>query len=362
MNYQLKTRQIMLFFIAFLPITKIFMMPSVIAGFAKEDMWISTLLNCILDFLTLGVLVFVCKKIDKPIFKIIEERFGVTASKVIAFLYVVFFMLKGVMPINEQKDYVEFTLYTLISTTFYFFPFFIVAFYFCTKKLYAVGRVSEICFIFTLLGLLVLLALSVSNADFTAVLPVFANGAANIFKGSLHALPWFGDCVYMLFFIGEFAYSKKDGIKIILSFLFGVLFVVAFSIIFYCIFTSIAPRQRFALTEISKYTTVINNTGRFDYFGILMILISEIFAITMPLFFATKLLNYIFAFEKKWIAPIFTVGVQLLCSIFLSEFLASLQNFIVDYCIYVFLFMQNVLPIFTLFLIKRRKKYELQAC
>ena len=57
MEYSLKTRQICLFLIAFLPIPKMFMMPSIVAGIAEEDMWISTIFNLFLDFTTIFFLI-----------------------------------------------------------------------------------------------------------------------------------------------------------------------------------------------------------------------------------------------------------------------------------------------------------------
>ena len=61
-NYPLKDRQICFFVLAFLPITKIFSLPSLIAGYSNEDMWISALINLLIDFLTLIPIVIACKK------------------------------------------------------------------------------------------------------------------------------------------------------------------------------------------------------------------------------------------------------------------------------------------------------------
>ena len=85
--HQLKTRQICFFLIAFLPITKFFSLPSIIASFSKEDLWISTLINLALDFLTLVPIILVCKKTDKTFFEIIEDIFGKNGAKIIAFIY-----------------------------------------------------------------------------------------------------------------------------------------------------------------------------------------------------------------------------------------------------------------------------------
>ena len=73
--YQLKTRQICLFIIAFLPIAKFFMMNSVIATYANNDMWLSVLINLLLDYLTIFSILFLYKKTNKKFIEILKERF-----------------------------------------------------------------------------------------------------------------------------------------------------------------------------------------------------------------------------------------------------------------------------------------------
>ncbi len=357
---QLSTRQICFFFIAFLPITKIFTLPSVLATFADEDMWISAIINALLDIATLVALIFTCKRTNTNFYQMLESVLGKIGSKIIVGLYFIYFMLKAILPINEQKDYVEFTLYTLLPTTFYFLPFFIVALYCCSKRLRVIGRVADIMWIVTLIGISLLFVLSISNANFSAILPIGARGFSNIIKGSFNGVAWFGDSLYLVFFAGEFAYKKKDGIKILLSYLAGILIVILFMIIFDSIFTSIAHRQRFALTEISKYTTVINNTGRFDYLGILLILLSNFFALSTPIYFGARTLEYICEFKKTWIAPLIVVVIQFAISVFLYQYFSSIENFIINYASFYFLLMANVLPIFTLLLTLKKKKQAIK--
>ncbi len=316
---QLSSRQICLFFIAFLPITKLFTLPSVLATFSNQDLWISATINSILDIGALVALIFTCKYAKTNFFGMLEGVFGKVGAKIIVAFYFVYFILKAILPINEQKDYVEFTLYTLLPTTFYFLPFFIVALYCCSKKIRVMGRVADIAWVISLLGISLLFVLSISNADFTAILPIGANGFGNIIKSSFNGAPWFGDSLYLMFFAGEFTYRKKDGVKILLSYIAGIAIVVLFMIIFYSIFTSIAHRQRFALTEISKYTTVINNTGRFDYLGIMFILLSNFFALSTPIYFGARTLEYICNFKKIWIAPAIVVSIQFVISVFLYQ-------------------------------------------
>jgi hypothetical protein len=153
-----------------------------------------------------------------------------------------------------------------------------------------------------------------------------------------------------LFFIGQFAYKNKDGVKIFLSYLVSGLLVIVFMIIFYSVFTSLAFRQRFALTEISKYSTVINNLGRFDYIGIIMILFSNLFSLALPIYFSSIIFNELFGVKKPFIAPIFTVGIQFIISIIFHQFSASIEQFIVQVGSFFFIVMGNLFPIiFCLF-------------
>ena len=350
---QLTTRQICLFIIAFLPVTKLFMMPSVVAKFAQEDMWISILINLALDFLTICALTYTCKKSKMNFFELLENAFGKTASKIILFFYFLFFFAKAIIPLDEQRDYIEFTLYTLMPNVFYFLPFFVVAFFLCMKKLRSIGRLSDILWITTLIGFTLLILLSLSNADFQSILPIGARGFNNIIKGAYSSFIWFSDASYFLFFIGQFDYKKKDYKKIFLSYALYALMVLFFAIIFYSIFTSIAFRQRFALTEISKYTTVINNIGRLDFIGILMILLSNLVALSLPLYFCCKILNRIFNFKKLWIAPTITLGIHVLIMIFLTEYYATIERLFLGYGALFFFILGNVLPIITVFLNKK---------
>ena len=311
-KFQLKSRQICLFFIAFMPITKLFTMPSILTRLANNDLWISATINVIIDILTLSVLLFVSKKTNKTYYEMLVSVFGKGVSKAICLLYAIFFMFKSVVPIIEQKDYIDATLYISMPSTIYFLAFFIVAFYLCTKKLRILGRLADILFAFTLFGYIMLITLSINNVDASAVLPIGVNGASKIFSGSYNTFAWFGDAVYMMFFIGNFKHEKHDGLKIIGSYLINAIMIILFLMVFYCIFTSIAFRQRFALTEIAKYTTVISNTGRFDYFAIVSLLFSCIISASLPLFFASKIIEQVFEIKSKYIAPFIVVALSLI--------------------------------------------------
>ena len=342
---QLKTRQICFFFLAFLPVIKIFMMPSIVSGIANEDGWFSVTLSLLLDFFTLSILIHTFRKNDTDFFSVLEDSFGNIASKIIMVVYALFFFTKALLPISEQRDFIDLTLYPVISVPITFIPFFFVLFYLCTKKLRIFGRLSDAVWLISIIGFVLILALSFTNTDFSAILPIGASKIENIFKASFASANWFGDALYFIFFIGEYEHKKGDGKKILLSYALSALLVIAFVIVFYCTFTSIAFRQRFALTEISKYTTVIYNLGRFDYIAIFLILFSSVIALSIPLYFSNRLLKKAFNVKKEW--P-FALGICLLLFIlftFFNEYLASFEYFATNIFGYFCLALGKVFPV-----------------
>ncbi len=357
MKYQLKTRQICLFFIAFMPVGKFFILPSILAKNANEDMWISVLISILLDFATLSAILFTCQKTKTDFYGLLKLNFGTVGTKIILGFYLVFFLFKAIIPINEQQNYIELTLYETMPNLLDFTPFFLVAFFLCLKKIRIGGRCADIIWIISSIGITMLFALCISNCDFGAILPIGANGFTKILKGSYSSGIWFGDCVYVLFFIGQFECKNKDAIKILTSYLIAAAVVIVFMILFYCIFTSVAHRQIFALTETFKFSTVINNIGRFDYIGIICVLFSGVFSLVLPLYFATEILKKICDFKRVWIPALIINAAMLLIIVFLREYFSGITRFLLRYGNAFFIFFSNILPLFTIFLRKERK-YE----
>lgn len=355
---QLKTRQICLFFIAFMPITKLFMLPSVVAEIASEDMWISAVFNLLVDMLTLAVILWVCRKCDCDFFELLEKSFGKTVAKIILFVFAIYFFSKAFIPLQEQKEFVKLSLYINLPTDLFFLPFFLVSFYLCLKPLRIFGRIADILWLFTIVGYLLLIVLSVNNVDWAALLPIGARGIKSVAEGSYHSVNWWGDCAYALFFIGNFAHGKKASVKILLSYLIGGIIVIIAFIFFWGTFTSIAFRQKFAMTELSKYTTVINNTGRFDYVGILFILFSCVFGLAIPLYLTCNILQRIFPLKRTWIIPLCVNLLMAILLIALNQYMVTLTQFFSNVMGVFFIIMGNLLPLLTVCLIPARRKYE----
>ena len=358
MTKAFKTRQVCFFYVAMLPVVKFFMMPGLISGITGEDLWISVLFNCLADLITVSVLYFSLKDADADFFTVLERKFGKVFAKAVMAFYIVFFLLKTVMPLSEEKDYVELTLYMTSPSLFTFMPVFFAIFFVCIKKLRVIGRIADGVFIVAVIGYAFTFALSVSDTDISAVLPVGAHGFKNIALGAYSSAGWFNDGAYFLFFIGNYVKSKKDGLKILLSVALSSLIVLFFVVIFYGTFTSIAFRQKFALTELSKYTTAINNMERFDFVAIFALLFTSIFSLSLPFYFACELIRRLFHL-KRWIAAIIAILPPVILLLFFGEYFNSMENFIINIASGYFITLGTIFPIIMAIILKLCGKKEL---
>ena len=357
-DYPLRLRQVCLFFIAFSPIARIFMLPSLLAEITGEDMWLSSLLNVLMDLTGIVAIILCCKRADADFYTLIKRKFGDAAAKTVFLLYALFFMLKTVLPVCEQRDYIELTLYNTFPSILNFLPLFAICFYLSVKHLRVIGRASDIMWVITAAGFIVLFGLSVPSTDLGAILPVGAHGFSSISKGAFSSLNWFGDGAYMLFFIGNFKWEKHGGKKIIASFCLSAIFTVAFMIVFYGIFKSIAFRQRFALTEMSKYSTVINNIGRFDYVGIFLILLCSFFSLSLPVFFACNAINRAFGLKNRWILPaVLSLLLALTVGLF-GEYFFAIEQVVTEKLPAVFFIFGNAIPLLSPLLTVKFKKVK----
>lgn len=356
MSHQLRLRQVCLFFVAFTPVLRFFTLPSILAGSAAEDMWLCSILSVAVDFLTLIPLIILFKKTDKDFYTLLKERFGDALAKTVYVLYAAFFVIKSLMPIAEQKDYIELTLYNTFPSLLNFAPLFGIIFYFAIKHLRVIGRAADLIWLPTIIGFVVLFGLSVSSIDFGAVLPIGARKAVSIVSGSLKSLNWFGDGAYLLFFVGNFKWEKRGALKICLSFAVSGILTVLFSFAFYGIFKSIAFRQNFALTEMSKYSNVVDTLGRFDYIGIFLILLSSFFSVSLPVFFATHAICVAFGVKRKYIPSlIITTFIFALVCIF-GEYVYSLRILVTEKLPVMFLIFGNIIPAASPLLLIKRKR------
>lgn len=355
---KLKLRQICFIFLAFTPVTKIALLPSVLAGFCGERLWISATISFSLDIAVILAAFKLCKKHgNETVFHILERATSKTFARIVYFGYGLYFILKALVPILEQQDYVHNTLYEISPSVLIFLPLFLVSFYMSLKGLKIIGRCADACIFLTATGFFMVFLLSVSSADFTNLLPIIQKPTYKPVIGSFKSVIWFSDSVYMTLFLGHFKEEKHQTLKVTLSYVGVFIVVTFFLILFYATFSSISETRFFATPELTIYSLAITNSARFDYIAIFILMFSQVFAIILPIFLATKCFERAFGLKRALIPAIIVNAALAIFTVIFTGKLFEILAVISDYFSYAFIFFGYVIP-FLLLLIPKEKKVD----
>lgn len=343
---ELKTRQIGLLFLAFLPVTKIFTLPATLSLYAKEDLLLSAVLPLALDCIVLWAVWYASTRADCDFPQLIHRSLGNIGAKIYFLFFCVYFFLKAYLPIIEQKDYVEQTLYETDPTFLIFFPFFIISAYLSVKPLRTLGRAADLLASVTALSFFLIFFLSLEQTDFSALLPIGAQGS-KILTASYYTLSWFGDGAYFLFLFGTFKKEKRGLIKLFGGYLGAALFTLVFFAMFYASFTAIADRQDYALNEMAKYSAVIMAVGRFDFIAIFLLLGVGVFSISLPLYFSTYALRQVLPLRQSPLAAIIVNGAMLVFILLTRHCYVTVRELYIKWFGISVLFFSYLLPLVT---------------
>ena len=353
---KMKLRQICLFVITFSLVTKIIILPSIIAGYSKESLWISALINFIID----GAMIFFILKIGDnfkglSFFQILKENIGGVPTKIIFFFYFLYFLLKAYSPIMEQKSFIEIALYETTHVVWIFSPIFLISTFFSYKGLKTVGRISDVLIWFTSFAFIILISLSIPASNPSNLLPIIGIPFKNVLKGSWFSVLWHLDSTYLLFLIGSFKRERLSKTKIMVAYGIVTLAVLVFFAVLYSEFGPLTERQSFAPIKMGKYFLSVSNTGRIDYAAGFALAIVCVFAVSLPLVFATLCLSHAFNFPHKIIPCLITNGIMAILFLTTQNYYFETFKIMQYYLIYFLIFMAYVVPFILLFCKKGRR-------
>ncbi|MBR7136114.1 MAG: GerAB/ArcD/ProY family transporter [Clostridia bacterium] len=337
---KLKLRQVCFILLAFVPVTKISLLPAIIAGLCEEQLWAATVINVLLDLLViLSIMALLKKHGNTPIFTVVEKSLSKPLARALYLGYGLYFLIKAVLPLLEQQDYIQNVLYEVTPSVVIFLPFFIVSFYTSLKGMKIIGRCADVACFVTAMGLGLVLFLSVLNGNYKNLLPIVQKPTYRLINGCFSTLPWYSDGVYMLMFIGHFYEEKRQTGKVFFSYLSGGVFTVFIMVTFYAVFGPIAKTQYLAVPEMTIFSVAIANAARFDYVGIFLLLFSQVFAIILPVFLSVKCFERALSLKNSlWPAIIVNGALAIFVTVFDNK-LFTVLDFIV----------KSLWPVFVLF-------------
>lgn len=352
---KLSTRQLCFFMACMVPVGKLINLPELLAAQSGGDLLLSALMSYALQAIVIGLLLWLSQRTQCTFFELIENTFGRTFARVVYFFLALYFLFYSLVPLLEQKSFVQSAFYDTIPAIIVFLPFFLFSSFACVKNMTSIGRVADLSLILFALSFFGLMFMSISSGDFSSLLPFGEQPFVSSLKGSLHTLNWFSDSAFLLMFLGRFKGSRKSTAAILLSYLLGALFVLFFLAVFYGIFQSVAPDMKFAITRIALYNRALTTLGRIDYiFSYIMVVVLLFYAV-LPLQMSVEALTYIFG-ERRLLYSIL-VNIVILASVVLFNHSAAVvYNVVEEKLFFLFLFFADLLPIIALFLRRTHEK------
>jgi hypothetical protein len=282
-------RQIAFFAAFVLPVYKLMETPSILARFAQGDLLLPAILQFFLQAGLVLALVYCCSRFDKPLFAVLEEKFGKSCAILYA-LYALYFLFYAILPLLDLEKFVYTAFFDTAPTLFVFAFFFILSAFVCTKHIKAVGRCADLCAFLFPLSFAVLLIMSLSQADASNLLPFFEKDFSSSLSAVRYTAPHFADALLLLPLLGNLHYQKKDGLKISLGYAGGAVCTLLFLTVFYGVFSTLAPREHYAFLKIAQYFPALTVIGRVDLLFVYTLCVVLFFFTCTPLQFSVDLI------------------------------------------------------------------------
>ncbi len=278
---RISPRQLYFFLACVLPAGKLVTLPSLLARDAKNDLLLPVLIGYLIEAAVVFAVLLTAKK-NCSLYELLKATFGKIAAIAILCVLSLFFFYAALLPLLEQRLFVQSVFYDTLPSLAAFAPFFLFAVYLCAKPFSSQGRVWDILGPLAIVGLVGILILSVGEADFGELLPI-GGGGAGVWKALGTLSGWFFDGAVLLMLLGKIDYRAGTAWKGTLWYLAGGLGVLLFLAVFYSVFGGLAVNQTFAIAKTSKYFSGITVLGRIDYLFIFALSLVMAFLCAVPL-------------------------------------------------------------------------------
>ncbi len=291
-------RQIAFLAAFLLPTGKLLEAPSLLAGYAKGDILLPALVQFLAQGLLLLGILYASSRSEKTLLERLEDKLG-KGVRVLFILYFLYYLLASVLPLLDLEKFVYAVYFDTAPTTFSFGLFFVLAAFVCAKGLKSLARLGDLCLLFFLLPFFALLVMALFEADLTHLLPLFGTPIEGAIRGVVRSTPHFSDAALLLPLLVTHRYKEGDGKKIAGGYLAGGVMTLFFLAVFFGVFSTIAPREHYALSKIASYFPALQTVGRIDLIFVYLLSVLLLFYTALPLLFATNLAARTLSIRRK---------------------------------------------------------------
>ncbi len=277
MNNSISSKQVgTLLFFSIIAI-KAVLLPAIIYFYAGTNGYITVIGVLTIDFSLLLCYLAIMKRYpNKTFVNIMEECFGLVISKVLVAMILVYFAIKTILMIMSTYNFLEQVLYDEINWIYYVIVTLAFLYFVVSKSLRVFGRSGQVLFWIVFFAITLVMLITVTNTDFTALLPLFPNGAKPLVDTGFKCAVGFGDYTILIFFLGNTAYTKHSTRHIITFALLGITTIANFYIVFLCNFGYSVVNQNLAIADLTLYIDLAVSVSRLEWIAVFSWLITMV--------------------------------------------------------------------------------------
>lgn len=352
------TRQLVLILIISMVALKVLFLPSLLSKDIGRDSYFFVLIMCLIDLAVLFLLLFIFYRNPNLSFvEVLNKMFGKVITKIIMFLFLLFFVAKCCGIFQANFSYLNENLYSSLRWYTFAFPILITIFFIASFGVNSLARLIEIFAPIVIAGFIVCLIVGFLRVDFSNLLPFMENNFFGGFSKMFRYSFWFGDYILFIVFFGNVKPEKKQASKIFVGLFVSILFVALFLAVSYSLFNYNSVTHTNAISDTLQLLPSISDIGSFDW---IMVLVWDI---CLFLYFTLNVLGAFYCFRmvffKKWqMVSVFVIlaSVLTICLLLSFDIISSI-NIARNYLCYYSIFIQYLLPIILfLFSFKIKKQ------
>lgn len=286
--------------------------------------------------------------------QILKKSIGKYLSKVLIFVFLIFFLFKTILTYSVVYVYLKDLVYQDEFGFLALVCFLPVVNHAVVCGLRAMGRTFELFYYLILAGVIFCLAI----AFFTEIsIPVFftANVGA-MFNSAFTHLFSFGDYLVLFVFIDKISLEKKDYKKILSFAFFAIILVLMIFSIFYAKYQITSFMHNNALADLLVFSVQFNAIGRLDIVAMLTIMTLGLFQ--LEIFQYAFCESFVMVFDKlsiKYAIAVFDILFFVIYFILIGKYELMIQ-LTTQYLSYFSLLSNFIVPIIIACCLFKKKK------
>ena len=334
---------------------KVLLLPSLLAEYAGNTLYISVIVGYIFEFITLFFILKIMRMCpDKNFFEVLSKCFTKVGAFVISIAYALYYAVKCFYILCETRLFFIETLYEEFSWILFILPLFFLLLFIISKRAKVIARIYESLNMIIIGGFIFLIIVAIADADFSDLLPFMNNGITGVWNALYKNIFMFGDTIILLVFCGRVKFEKDFEHKLRKSIIISAILVTIFMIIYYGIYGNIADMLRFAISSVVQFSPRVSSMGRVDWIAICIwsaVLLLQLILIT---WLQKTLANDMFNIKKHQTLTGIVITVLLFIITLVYYFNIEFAFIIINsnWAIIIFFILQYFIPIATYIALK----------